>query len=73
MQIVMFTHKGWFGLCPVYMAEVETESPRIEPRLPLTGWLIHLSAAIYSLLGAQSWPIMFTGECDPPKPIKVDC
>ena len=69
---VPFTHKGWFGLCPVYMADVETESCRLEPRIPFTGWLINLSAEIFKLLNAESFPIMFTGKLRKPKMIEVD-
>lgn len=62
---IPFTHKGWFGLCPVYMADVETESIRLEPRLPLTSWLINLSAFLYNLFGAEAFPITLTGEMRP--------
>jgi len=71
MQIA-FTHKGWFGFCPVYMADVETDSIRLEPRIPFTGWLIHLSAAIFDLLNAEAFPIKFAGQLKPPKMIAVD-
>jgi hypothetical protein len=69
---VAFTHKGWFGIAPVYMADVDTDSPRLEPRVPFTGWLISLSAAIFDLLNAEAFPIKFTGELTPPKMIEVD-
>lgn len=72
MQIP-FTHKGWFGLCPVYMADVETDSVRLEPRIPFTGWLINVSAAIFDLLQAEAFPVQFTGELKPAKMIEVDC
>lgn len=29
---VEFTHKGWFGLCPVYFSDIDSDSPIIEPR-----------------------------------------
>lgn len=69
---VPFTHKGWFGLCPVYIADAETDSPLLEPRFPMTDWLIHLSAAIFDLLAAEAFPIMFTGKLNPPKMIEVE-
>ncbi len=71
MQI-NFTHKGWFGLCPVYMADVESDSIRLEPRIPFTGWLINFSAWVFDTLHAEAFPIMFTGELSPPKWIEVD-
>ena len=69
---VPFTHKGWFGLCPVYMADVETDSVRLEPRIPFTGWLINLSAEIFNLMNAGYFPVQFTGELKPPKMIEVE-
>jgi hypothetical protein len=27
-----FTHKGWFGICPVYLADLETDCPNLTPR-----------------------------------------
>lgn len=69
---VAFTHKGWFRLCPIYIADAETDSPRIEPRIPFTGWLIEASASIFELLNAEAFPIMFTGELRPPKMIECE-
>lgn len=71
-SMVAFTHKGWFGLCPVYIADADTESPRLEPRIPMTEWLIELSAEIYNLLMAEAFPIRFTGKLNPPKMIAVE-
>ena len=68
---VAFTHKGWFGLCPVYMADLHTISPRLEPRLPLTSWLIHLSAEIFNLMNADGFPLRIAGELNPSKVIEV--
>lgn len=52
MQIP-FTHKGWFGLCPVYIANLHSEGPDVAPRFPCTGWLITLSAWIFNTLGSE--------------------
>lgn len=27
-----YTHAGWFGLCPVYIAGLESDAPLVEPR-----------------------------------------
>ena len=40
---LVFTHKAWFGWCPVYLADPHTEAPSITPRWPwanalLRGW-----------------------------------
>ncbi len=69
---VPFTHKGWFGLCPVYIAELDSDGPRIENRFPATAWLIHLSAWIFDTMNAEGFPITITGELRPPKMIEVD-
>ena len=71
-MLVPFTHKGWFGLCPIYIAEPDSEGPRIEPRFPCTAWLIHLSAWIFNVMNAEAFPIKFTGQVSPPKMIDVD-
>lgn len=34
---VTFTHKGWFGLCPVYIGDINTEGPCLDPRHRKTG------------------------------------
>ena len=69
-----FTHKGWFGVCPVYLAEIETDAPLVEPRhwvfAPLF-WFSDVSFRI--LIGVASiaspdyepaWPIRVTGRLD---------
>jgi hypothetical protein len=33
MQVELFTHKGWFGICPVYIGDLDTDAPRLTPRL----------------------------------------
>lgn len=32
MMKVPLTHKGWFGVCPVYLGNVDSESPFIHER-----------------------------------------
>lgn len=31
----MLTHKGWFGICPVYIGGIESDGPLIVERSPL--------------------------------------
>ena len=63
-----YTHKGWIGLCPVYIANKNSASPEIEPRYPMTEWLLHLSLWLFAFFGAMnsnddgSIPIRITGK-----------
>lgn len=79
---IPFTHKGWFGICPIYLADVDSDGPRIEPRFMFTGWLIHLSTFIYGSCiwfitsinpeFEPRWPMLITGALDKPIFIEVD-
>lgn len=79
---IAFTHKGWFGLCPIYMKDIDTDCPMIEPRIPLTGWLIDVSEFIYGTCiwvattvnpeHEPLWPMLITGKLASPKLIEVD-
>lgn len=68
METPQFTHKGWFGLCPVYIAETYTECPHLEPRYPFTEWLLDISEFMFNVMGAMNphdegyFPIKITGE-----------
>lgn len=69
---IKLTHKGWFGLCPVYFADIDSDAPLAEPRHWSLGWLMHLSVAIYSAVIFMKtvidpewmpvWPLRVTGE-----------
>ena len=45
---VIYTHKGWFGLCPVYLAGIDSDGPNVDPRHWSLGWLMDLSEAVLS-------------------------
>lgn len=73
---ITLTHKGWFGLCPVYFAGLDTEAPLIDPRhwslAPLM-WLTELLYGAYFLLATMArpdftpeWPLMVTGPLKTP-------
>jgi hypothetical protein len=68
MTEVIFTHKGWIGLCPVYVANPKKECPEVEIRYPGTGWLLDLSLWLFDLIGSTtgvhdgSIPIRLTGR-----------
>lgn len=71
---VTYTHKGWFGVCPVYLADIETDigGPTVDPRHWTLEWLMDLSEAVFGVcihiraaLDASylpMWPIVVTGE-----------
>jgi hypothetical protein len=73
---VTFTHKGWFGLCPVYFSGIESEGPVIDPRRewmnPLMGFSEILFAAyifvrtMIDVTYEPGWPLLVTGELDQP-------
>ena len=55
-----FTHKGWFGLCPVYIGDINSEGPMLSARWDCIEWLMDLSEAIYSVvMPVHHW---ITGE-----------
>jgi hypothetical protein len=66
-----YTHKGWIGLCPVYIANRHSASPDIKPRYPLTEWMLYLSLWLFDLFGPMtgsdngSIPIRITGKAKP--------
>lgn len=72
MDEITYTHKGWFGLCPVYIAEPLANDPWIDARYPCTDWLIDLSALFFRVFvnrGADdypTWAIRVTGELEDP-------
>lgn len=67
-----FTHKGWFGICPVYLADFQTYSPLVEPR----HWVLYpffwfsLSAFGFHMMFMEllkpgyepGWPLVITGK-----------
>lgn len=65
-----FTHRGLYGLCPVYVADVDSPAPCIIPRhwslQPL--WIISevLVAGAMILTGNYNFPITITGELKKP-------
>lgn len=67
-----WTHKGWFGLCPVYIAELDSGAPIIDPRhwslLPLMAASEWIYTALFFVMSAvnadyqPAWPIRITGK-----------
>lgn len=77
-HVQQFTHKGWFGICPIYIADIETDCPALTPRVEnwffeTLFWISHYMfvvvfavADFFSHLMHSNWrmgfPICVTGE-----------
>ena len=60
-----YTHKGWIGLCPVYIGNKDSASPDIDPRIPGSMWLLTFSLWMFDLVGSV------TGNDDGGIPIRI--
>lgn len=71
-----FTHKGWFGLCPVYFADLESEAPHVHPRHWIFTPLMMLSEVFFSVAFwcagfinpdfEPAWALRVTGALEEP-------
>lgn len=70
-MIVQLTHVGWFGVCPVYLGDLDTEAPTVVERHWLLSPLMAFSQAMYGIvfwctevMGREppGWPLLITGE-----------
>jgi hypothetical protein len=77
---VSFTHKGWFGLCPVWIADLETEEPYLwersilfVPLMLLSIFMFDLCSVILDAFGQpiEGFPIHVTGELPQPLVLMV--
>lgn len=66
----MITHKGWFLLCPVLLADIDTDCPYMETRRFIPEWWFKVNASIVDCLlfvaemmnYEPMYPILITGE-----------
>lgn len=66
---MQFTHKGWFLLCPIYIADLDTDAPFIHPRhWSLMAWMLVNEALLATFLFVRS---MMDPDYEPLFPIKV--
>lgn len=73
---VNYTHKGFFGIAPIYLASIDTECPEIIHRNFLVLPLVHISVAIWALIFwlkgvadpayQPEWPMLITGPLKKP-------
>lgn len=71
-----FTHRGWFGLCPVRIARLDSPCPVLEAAHWSLEWLMDLSEVLLcaaAWVHAQldpayepEWPIWLAAEIVPP-------
>jgi hypothetical protein len=65
-----YTHKGLFGLCPVYLRDLEGDAIDCIPRHKCLAWLFGLSSALQvwamRATGNDSWFCIVTGELKRP-------
>lgn len=78
-RTVTLTHKGWFGLCPVYLAAPDSAGADVHERHWVFAPLMWLSLALYGLCFAiaeamdplfePQWPLKVTGQLAKPRTI----
>lgn len=74
---VTYTHKGWFGMCPVYLGNLGGPAPDVLERHPSLIVIMLISEALFGLLNLLScainpkyqpgWPLLVTSELKPHK------
>lgn len=80
MMKIALTHKGWFGVCPVYIGDLDGGAPLVVERHSLLLPLFVFSELMFGLVmramyicGAEppGWPLRLTGELDGSRVIDV--
>ena len=69
-----FTHKGWYGFCPIYYRVEEDGSAGLMPRKLIPDWVFSVShyfitvciftLSVFDKDYEPSFPIYLTGELD---------
>lgn len=83
MKTLHFTHKGWFGICPIAMTDPDaSDTPCLEPRHWLLEPLFMISEALYDAVffvkGLTDptfdpfWPLVDVMPLDRPYTVEVD-
>ncbi len=47
-----YTHKGWFGICPIYIGKLHSDAPAVAPRWE---WVVPLFVISEWWQGAAIW------------------
>lgn len=83
MTTIILTHKGWFGICPVYFGDLGCYAPHVHERSPIFAPLMRVSLAMQSFAGWclelmspdyqwPGWALLITGTLDAPIIIEID-
>lgn len=71
MKLIL-THKGWIGLCPVYMTDPETDMlPHVGSRYSWLNWWLVANDWVLKTFFGPGVPILVTGQLDEPKTFNV--
>ena len=72
------THRGFFGVCPVYLGDLDGPAPLVVPRRAWLDPLLDLSAGAFAAINwlgtqcnplwAPRWPVVVTGRLPAPLP-----
>lgn len=72
---VALTHKGWFGICPVYFGRLDSAAPLVVERCRLFMPLMVISEFVFGLVLMFSedpeWCLLVTGELPPGRVLEV--
>lgn len=80
-KTITYTHRGWFGVCPVHVGGLGTSAPDIDPRHFLLEPLFWVSEFVFSLcfiaedllgLPSHGWPVRMTGKLAEPIVYEVE-
>lgn len=80
MTVIRLTHKGWFGLCPVYLGAIGSDAPHVHerhwlfwPLLELSHLFFELCFLVQDMAGAEptGWPLRITGRLREPVVLMV--
>jgi hypothetical protein len=79
-MIHTLTHKGWFGLCPVYLGDLNSESPVVVERLAIyapllafSEWMYRVAMACVEWMGSDppGFPLVVGQKLTPPRRINI--
>lgn len=65
-----YTHKGWLGICPIYLADIDSDCPVIEPRHWICEPLLAFSTLVFQTIAMfvpeedACFPVRITGELE---------
>lgn len=76
------THKGWFGLCPVYFGNLHAEGPFVVerhwtlwPLMVISELLLRLVIMVHVIFKRDAdelWPMLVTGKIAPGRYVTIE-